>query len=377
MARTAIRGIEDVLIAGEKRISYLFDNYEHVQLAFSGGKDSTALFHLVNTEAIKRNRKFILYFQDQEAEYKGTEEFVKWAMTQPNVIPLWYQVPIFMTNAASHQQLFLWAWGENEKWIREKDPMAIHEIEKKYPKRFYKFNLWVGQQLRKNFGESCVSIIGLRAEESPDRRFVMFGEDSDLFWLRRKVKPDKAYPIIDWNYTDVWKYLIENKLPYNKIYDKMYMLGGNLRQFRVSNLVHEKAFRCLTDLQELEPETYDKLEQRLQGVHTAAMYGKENLIYSIKNLPKHFKTWKEYKDFLLNSINPDLKKLFKYQWSRFGDTDDVGACKYMVKRILLCDWEGNITWSRDYDFNYTKDQILHKNKLKREDKVIKKWMKTL
>ncbi len=366
MGRTAIRGTEDVLTAVRKRISLLFDMYDNISLSFSGGKDSTALFHLVNAEAIKRNRKFILYFQDQEAEYQGTIDLVEWAMSQPNVIPMWYQVPIFMTNAASQQQLFLWAWGEGEKWVREKHPLAIHKIDKKYPKRFHKFNLWVGQNLRKLEG-SCVSIVGLRAEESPDRRFVMFGEDSELFWLRRKNEPHKAYPIIDWRYTDVWKYLIENNLKYNKIYDKMYMLGGDLRTFRVSNLVHEKAFRCLTDLQELEPETYDKLEERLQGVHTAAIYGKENLVYSIKELPENFKTWKEYKDFLLSSIHPELKKIFEYQWSRFGDTDD------MVKRILLCDWEGNITWSRDFEFNYTKDQILFKNKLKREDAIIKKW----
>lgn len=372
MGRTAIRGTEDVLTAVRKRISLLFDIYDNISLSFSGGKDSTALFHLVNTEAIKRNRKFILYFQDQEAEYQGTIDLVEWAMSQPNVIPMWYQVPIFMTNAASQQQLFLWAWGEGEKWVREKHPLAIHKIDKKYPKRFHKFNLWVGQNLRKLEG-SCVSIVGLRAEESPDRRFVMFGEDSELFWLRRKNEPHKAYPIIDWKYTDVWKYLIENNLKYNKIYDKMYMLGGDLRTFRVSNLVHEKAFRCLTDLQELEPETYDKLEERLQGVHTAAIYGKENLVYSIKELPENFKTWKEYKDFLLSSIHPELKKIFEYQWSRFGDTDDIGANKYMVKRILLCDWEGNITWSRDFEFNYTKDQILFKNRLKREDAIIKKW----
>lgn len=372
MGRTAIRGTEDVLTAVRKRISLLFDIYDNISLSFSGGKDSTALFHLVNTEAIKRNRKFILYFQDQEAEYQGTIDLVEWAMSQPNVIPMWYQVPIFMTNAASQQQLFLWAWGEGEKWVREKHPLAIHKIDKKYPKRFHKFNLWVGQNLRKLEG-SCVSIVGLRAEESPDRRFVMFGEDSELFWLRRKNEPHKAYPIIDWKYTDVWKYLVENNLKYNKIYDKMYMLGGDLRTFRVSNLVHEKAFRCLTDLQELEPETYDKLEERLQGVHTAAIYGKENLVYSIKELPENFKTWKEYKDFLLSSIHPELKKIFEYQWSRFGDTDDIGANKYMVKRILLCDWEGNITWSRDFEFNYTKDQILFKNRLKREDAIIKKW----
>lgn len=376
MARTAVRGIENVLESTQKRIAYLFDHYHNVSLSFSGGKDSTALFHLVNEEAIKRDRQFILYFQDQEAEYQATIDFVEWAMTQPNVIPMWYQVPIFMTNAASHQQLFLWAWGEGEKWVREKHPIAIHSIQNKYPKRFHKFNLWVGQNLRKLKGKS-VSIIGLRAEESPDRRFVMFGEDSDLFWLRRKNLPHKAYPIIDWRYTDVWKYIIEGGFKYNKIYDKMYMLGGNLKFFRVSNLVHEKAFRCLTDLQELEPETYDKLEERLQGVHTAAIYGKEDLIYSIRSLPSNFKTWKEYKDFLLSNIHPDLQKLFKYQWSRFGDTDDIGACKYMVKRILLCDWEGNITWNRDFEFNYSKDQILEKNKLKREDEIINKWMSTL
>lgn len=374
MARTAVRGTENVLCAAKKRISFLFDNYENISLSFSGGKDSTVLFHLINEEAKKRDRKFILYFQDQEAEYSATIELVEWCMSQPNVIPKWYQVPIFMTNATSHQQLFLWAWGIDEEWIREKNPLAIHKIDGKYPKRFHKFNLWEGQNLRK-LGKS-ISIIGLRAEESPDRRFVMFGEDSEMFWLRRLNEPNKAYPIIDWSYKDVWKFLIDGGYKYNKIYDKMYMLGHDIRNMRVSNLIHEKAFRCLADLQELEPKTYDKLEQRLQGVHTAAIYGKENLIYSIKDLPQNFSSWKEYKDFLLENIHPDLKKLFKYQWSRFGDTDDTRACKYMVKRILLCDWEGNITMAND-KFYYSKEHILEKNRLKREDEIIRKWMSTL
>ena len=377
MPRIAIKGIDNVLSAAQKRIQFLFDNYDHLQLAFSGGKDSTVLFHLINEEAKKRDRKFILYFQDQEAEYQETIKLIEWAMSQPNVIPQWYQVPIFMTNAASHQQLFLWAWGIGEKWIRKKNRLAIQKINVRYPKRFYKFNLWVAQQNRKKLKGSFVSIVGLRSEESPDRHFVLFGENSELFWLRRKVKPDKAYPIIDWKYKDVWKYLIDHHFKYNKIYDKMYMLGGNLRSFRVSNLVHEKAFRCLTNLQELEPETYNRLEERLQGVHSAAIYGNEKLIYSIKQLPSTFKTWKAYKIFLLENIHPDLKKIFEYQWSRFGDTDDIGANKYMVKRILLCDWEGAITWNRDFDFNYTKAQLLDKNRQKRENPVIKKWFKAL
>jgi predicted phosphoadenosine phosphosulfate sulfurtransferase len=373
MGRTAKFGTCNVLDAARSRISLLFDEYDNIQLSFSGGKDSTVLFHLVNEAAERRGKKFYLYFQDQEAEYTATIDMIRWAMTRPMVIPLWYQVPIFMTNSSSQQQLFLWAWGEGEQWVRDKDPVAIHEINRKYPRRFHKFNLWVGNELRKRNGSS-VSIIGLRAEESPDRRFVLFGEDSDLFWLRRVNTPHKAYPIIDWSFTDVWKYLIDGGYRYNKIYDKMYMLGHNIRTMRVSNLVHEKAFRCLCDLQEMEPETYDKLECRLQGVHSAAIYARESLMYSIRNLPDNFNTWKEYKDFLLVSIHPDLARLFHYQWSRFGDTDDIGACKYMVKRILLCDWEGNVTWGRDNEFNYTREQILQKNKLKRSDEVINKWM---
>ena len=117
MGRTAVRGIENVLDATLKRMSFLFDNYDNISLSLSGGKDSTVLFHLLNEEAKKRDRKFIVYFQDQEAEYSATIDLIEWVMQQPNVIPLWYQVPIFMTNASSHQQLFLWAWGENEDWL--------------------------------------------------------------------------------------------------------------------------------------------------------------------------------------------------------------------------------------------------------------------
>lgn len=374
--RTAIKGKDNVLEAAKKRISYLFDNYDNIQLSYSGGKDSTVLFHLLNAEAKKRDRKFTVFFLDQEAEYQGTIDMVDWVMRQPNVIPKWYQVPTFMTNACSQQQMFLWAWGEGEEWVRPKSDISIHRISKRYPKRFYKFVQWASHELQKTDGRS-VSVIGLRAEESPSRRFVLFGEDNELNWMRRIHEPHKAYPIIDWSFTDVWKFLCENNLKYNNVYDKMYMLGLPLRQMRVSNLIHEKAYRCLAELQELEPETYDRLERRLKGVHCCAIYAKENLVYSIKKLPEQFSSWKEYKDFLLNNIHPDLKRIFEYQWSRFGDTDDPGACKYMVKRILLCDWEGNITWSRDNEFNYTREQIKEKHQIRKHDEVVKKWFDTL
>lgn len=372
MSRTAIKGTINVLEACRKRITYIFDNYDNIQLSFSGGKDSTALYYLLSEEAIKRNRKFYLFFLDQEAEYQGTIDLVDYMMQQKHIIPRWFQVPIFMTNAVSSSQMFLWAWGLGQKWVRDKNPIAIHSINKKYPKRFYKFCRWVNEEFNNLEGRS-INIIGLRAEESPDRRMVLFGEDSELFWLRRKTKLHKVYPIIDWSYKDVWKYIIDNGYKYNKVYDKMYALGKDLRYMRVSCLIHEKAFKCLADLQELEPDTYNKLENRLQGVHCGAMYAKEQMMYSIKKLPPNFNTWYDYKNSLLKTINRELARIFEYQWSRFGDTRDEQANKYMVKRILLCDWEGNMTWSRDNEFNYTPEQLKEKHAIKKSDAIIQKW----
>jgi hypothetical protein len=40
---------------------------------------------------------------------------------------------------------------------------------------------------------------------------------------------------------------------------------------------------------------------------------------------------------LLNSIHPDLKRIFEYQWLRLQNIEDEDCFKYI--RILLCDWE--------------------------------------
>lgn len=381
--RKVFESLLNVYDATIERVSYIFDTYDNISLSVSGGKDSTVLFHFINQEAIKRNRKFYCYFLDQEAEYQSTADIMEYMMSQPNVIPCWYQVPIFMTNAVSQDQLYLWAWGIGEQWVRDKSPLAIHKIKGNYPKRFYKFNYWHESNLAKLEGKT-ISIIGLRAEESPDRWFATTGGDVEGvgFWLRpniRNTKIDLAYPICDWRFTDVWKYLTENKLRYNKIYDLMYMNGYKLKDMRVSNLIHERAFRSLGDLQELEPETYDKLCDRLKGVHCAGIYANDPMMYSIRKLPSAFKTWTEYRVFLLNNLHPELKRIFEYQFMRMenGAVGNPYYERYMVKRILLCDWEGNFIDKSDSvnksNF-YSSEQIKERIKMKKKDLVLQKWL---
>jgi len=382
--RKVIADLKNVFEATKERISFMFDNYDNISVSISGGKDSTVLFHLINDEAIKRDRKFICYFLDQEAEYAGTVEWMEWAMNQPNVIPYWYQVPIYMTNAVSQEQLYLFAWGDGEEWVRDKHPLAIQRIKGNYPKRFYKFNYWHESNLAKLPG-TTISVIGLRAQESPDRWFAVTGGEVDagLYWLRKNIRRtsiDLSFPLADWKHEDVWKYLIDNKKKYNKVYDLMYMHGYKLHQMRVSNLIHEKAFHSLGDLQELEPETYERLCRRLKGVHCAGIYANEPMVYSIRKLPSAFKSWKDYRVHLLSNIHPELKRIFDYQFARFynaevekgGKLDDYYE-RYMVKRILLGDWEGNMLDNKE-PMNYTKDQLAERRILRKEDEIIKRWL---
>ena len=74
----------------KRRISYLFDEFEEIVVNFSGGKDSTIVFHLVLEEAKKRNRLPVnVLWIDQEAEWTFTMEYVKEIMYMKEVKPYW------------------------------------------------------------------------------------------------------------------------------------------------------------------------------------------------------------------------------------------------------------------------------------------------
>ena len=61
-----------VLEAARDRIAKSFDMFEKLYISFSGGKDSSVMFHLVMDEAIKRGRKVGVLVIDLEAQYADT-----------------------------------------------------------------------------------------------------------------------------------------------------------------------------------------------------------------------------------------------------------------------------------------------------------------
>jgi predicted phosphoadenosine phosphosulfate sulfurtransferase len=354
---------KNVLESAKERISFIFDRFEHINISVSAGKDSEVLYQLSLTEAIKRNRKIQVFFLDQEIEYNASIVRMKELMNHSNVIPLWYQVPLYMTNATSYEQYFVYAWGKGEQWIREKEDIAIKEINQKYPERFYKFFDWFEKQQP----ESTAFLVGLRADESLDRFRTMIKNPGyqNILWSTKIQKSSncKFYPIYDWTIYDIWKYIWDNKINYNKIYDLMFWKTGiNHQTMRVSNLIHEKSFNCLTDLQELEPETYEKVLKRIKGSHIAALYAKESMIFNAQELPASFNSWLDYRNHLIQTSPIKLDTNFINRLNS-QDLTDSSVCRQQCKQLMINDWENNVP-------------VIKSDKKKKEDWK-SKWMAIL
>jgi predicted phosphoadenosine phosphosulfate sulfurtransferase len=330
----------NTLEAAKRRIRWIFDRYPIVVVSVSGGKDSTVCFELAHAEAVARGRTIKCMFLDQEAEYQSSIDIVREHMQRSNVEPYWYQVPIRMTNATSYEHDMLHAWEPGAEWVRQKEPMSIHE-DAEAPDRFYDFVNWFDNK----FGHDAAHIVGLRSEESLNRFRAVTANPAipHMDWTTKtKSGAVKFYPIYDWSYEDVWTYFGNHGIKYNKIYDFLWSKSVSINEMRVSNLIHEKSYKCLANLQEFEHNTFEALQRRLSGVHLAGLYADEKTILNAKELPKGFKDWKAYRDFLLETapIAEEKKAKFRARFERQPATPKVW--RQQAKQVAINDWEGSI-----------------------------------
>ena len=356
MTLTQVYSKQSVLDAVLERMSFIFDSFENIQVSISGGKDSTVLAHLALMEARRRNRKIGIFFLDEEAVYQATVEQVEYIMEQmapENTIPLWLQMEFNLTNATSltETQFIPWEAGKHKLWLRPKKSYSI------------KFPQWdrateIVADRRKGFGfydvftnfERCYTntafLVGLRGVESPNRwRTVSKNPASiggqQVYWATTKGANFSMYPLYDWNFSDIWRYIFENNIRYHKIYDYQVKKGYPITEMRISSLIHEKSFKSLVDLPEFEPETYNKLVKRAKGIALAQETGKNAKLFKARTLPKNFKSWRTYRDFLL-STHPDPvgKEALAHRFTNHLDNEYVA--RQQVRQLVLNDYENNL-----------------------------------
>lgn len=332
-----IYGDKNVFESALDRIRYIYDEFENIMVCTSGGKDSTVIYNLCKIVAKEKNRLPLkLLFLDQEAEWQTVIDYMRILMHDKDVEPYWVQAPILLKNATSIGEPFLKCWeeGKEEQWLRPKEDIAIKEntfgTERFHP-------LWANI-LRHYFpNQKACYFVGMRAEESP-ARLTGLGSGrtyKHITWGAKKHKDQyNFYPLYDWSTHDVWKAIHDNKWHYCKIYDEFYRKGIPLRQMRVSNLHHETAVHALFYLQELEGDTWDKLVLRLKGINQTRHLSKSDM-FQIKELPKMFNDWIEYRNHLIDNLTEyeEHKQKFRKYFARMDKQfDDMRLKEDLYKR---------------------------------------------
>lgn len=345
-----------VLEASEERIRFIFDHYENIIVSVSGGKDSTVLAHLALKEANRRNRKIGLFFLDEEVVYQSTADQVEYMMSMfpENTNRLWLQIEFHLTNATSRKdsQLICWEKGRHKDWMRSKSKDNIttkmwDEKDEVFTPGYKWLDFYGVMTNFENAHSNTAFLVGLRATESPNRHRavcknpVKIGGEDVYYATKRDNSNVSVYPIYDWNFHDVWKYIYDNNLKYSKIYDYQFKKGLGINEMRLSSLIHEKSFKSLVELPEFEPKTYEKLCKRVKGISFAQETGKDSKMLRVRSLPKNFDSWMSYRDFLLKTYPiEEHKEIFRRRFSRHLENEYVA--RQQCRQLVLSDYENNL-----------------------------------
>lgn len=318
----------------EDRLNIIFNDFDNVLVAFSCGKDSGVVLNQAYDYAKKNNltHKLAVYYEDYEAGYKYTDEFADRMFKYLDIErKYWLCLPISAACSVSMYEPRWIPWDKEMKniWVRSmpKYDYVINEDNcpytfKKGTKGFdarIQFSKWFSSI----YGKTAV-LIGIRADESLTRRAIFTSQHRKHMHKNlnySKIVDDNTvnfYPIFDWKTSDIWVANYKFNWDYNKIYDLYYLAGLTIDQMRVASPFHLSGQESLKLYKVIDPNNWGKMVGRVNGCNFGAIYGGTSAM-GWKNIskPEHF-TWKQYAEFLMNTLPDNVKKKFRYHLDRFA-----------------------------------------------------------
>ncbi|MFA7664459.1 MAG: DUF3440 domain-containing protein, partial [Clostridia bacterium] len=325
---------ETVYEAAIKRIDGVLSTFPAFYVSFSGGKDSGALLQMVIDRARLLGRLPVpVMFFDWETCYRLTIEFVERQMARDEVEPYWLCMPECEDNGSSIFERYWKPWDPAKKdlWVRPMPdhPFVIHtgNMPEEW-RQWYNpdsYSVWVvkhfGDWLADRKGADDIAcFIGMRSDESYGRHMLVAAEKN-----RTKANPytykaigngDKTWltmPLYDWAAADVWKCAYDHGYDYNRAYDKFYLAGKSPQEMRICNAYGESQKQDLDQWRLVEPETWRRLVERVEGANFGCYYNRTNLNRLKTKKPKDM-TWEAYTRLLFNSLPPAARENYEYRF---------------------------------------------------------------
>lgn len=319
---------KNVYEAAMERYDYILDNFDNIYFSVSGGKDSSIMLQLAADAARKKGRKFFVLFIDLEAQYKATLQHVNELIDcTKDVVSEWYWIalPLSLRNAVSalRPKWICWDEKDKKKWVRSmpkrKDVYIVNE--RNYPNEwtwfrkgmeFEEFILWFAKWFSLSHKGKSAAGIGIRSDESLNRFRTIVSESKERFedkaWTTRVKINDRpidcwnVYPLYDWTVDDDWTAVAKLDLKFNYIYELMYKNGLSIHEQRLCQPYGDDQRKGLDQFRSIEPETWEKVLNRVEGVNFGNIYCRSSLLGNIKSEKPDGMDWQQYAVFLLESL---------------------------------------------------------------------------
>lgn len=325
---------DNVYEAAQKRIEFIFTEFDNIYVSFSGGKDSGVLLNMVfqYMRANHITRKISVYYMDYEGSYQLTEDFIR-RMVEGNtdLIDLYWVCLSYKTKCGVSIYRNYWLpWNEEEReiWVREYPALGnglkiINRENHEFDFYFHgiedtdfdlKFNEWIHKRYK---ARRTIGLLGIRAQESVNRWRAVASERKVNMYEGRKWITQMGrnrycgYPLYDWQTEDIWTANAREGFDYNRLYDLYFQAGLKLDDMRVASAFIDEGVSSLGLHRAIEPDVWARLVGRVNGANFGAIYGATKAMgyKSISLPPGH--TWKSYCEFLLSTLPPYIGKMFR------------------------------------------------------------------
>lgn len=414
---------KNVLEAALERYDIIFTDFDNIYFSVSAGKDSSVMLQLAARKAIEHGKQIDVLFIDLEAQYQATiahmEELLEMCSDVIGTV-YWICLPISLRNAVSVLQpkWVCWDQADKKKWVREMpdNQWVINETNCpwdwfRHGMEFEEFTPLFGQWYSEQYGKPCACGIGIRSDESLNRFRTIISESKvrykDYPWTTRGKIGTKHYdlyhffPLYDWRTEDVWGAVSQLNLLHNEIYELMYKNGLSIHEHRLCQPYGDDQRNGLDQFKALEPDTWEKVLARVNGVNFGNIYARTSLLGNLTSEKPEHLSWEQYAVYLLESIGmyaPELEdhyyrkiKTFLGWWEKEGISDiPEEANKHEEAQKKAVSWrriaraiEKNDFWMKRLSFSATKTDVEKLNALKakynkilgdgKADKDLQRW----
>lgn len=319
---------KNVYEAAIERFDLIFDRFEHIYFSISGGKDSSIMLQLAASRARVKGCRFSVLFIDLEAQYHATiRHLYELIDCTKDVVNDWFWIalPLSLRNAVSAISPKWTCWDKKvkDRWVRslpERDDITLitedtlpdewswffHGME------FEEFILYFAKWFSEKSNGPVAAGIGIRSDESLNRFRTIISEEKERLdsfpWTTRvrihgnPIDCWNFYPLYDWSVSDDWTAVAKYDLKFNQIYELMYKNGVPLSKQRLCQPYGDDQRHSLNQFRYLEPETWEKVLLRVEGVNFGNIYCRSSLLGNMKTEKPDYLTWEQYAVFLLESL---------------------------------------------------------------------------